>query len=97
MSDTKLMGYYITTFDNPYSPITQFDQWYTFDMQKGYNSCGLLARFYKGSDELPRSIKNELTRQAIQEIIELFPDIYKMIEEPCEEEYIHPKYYIDED
>ena len=35
---------YITTSDNPYSPRDQFDEWYAFDTQHGYNTCAYLAR-----------------------------------------------------
>ena len=34
----------LTTVDNPFDPFEQFDEWLVFDMQKGYNTCGLLAR-----------------------------------------------------
>ena len=34
----------ITTFDNPFDPFYQFDEWLLFDNMKGYNTCGHLAR-----------------------------------------------------
>ena len=37
----------LTTFDNPYDPFDQFDQWYMFDTDKGYNSAAYLARIAK--------------------------------------------------
>ena len=56
----------LTTVDNPYDPFTQFQQWFLFDMEKGYNSCGLLAR-----------IENEVDR-AIDEIIQYdFQNIFR--------------------
>lgn len=39
MSDVML-----TTVDNPWNPFTQFNEWFTYDMQQGYNTCGLLAK-----------------------------------------------------
>ena len=36
--------YMLTTIDNPYDPFTQWDDWYKFDMVKGYDTCGYLAR-----------------------------------------------------
>jgi hypothetical protein len=37
---TKSM--WLTTVDNPYNPFLQWDDWYAFDMMKGYDTCGLI-------------------------------------------------------
>ena len=37
----------LTTFDNPFNPFDQFDDWYLFDVEKGYCSCGYLDRIAK--------------------------------------------------
>ena len=42
----------ITTFDNPYDPIDQFTSWFIYDVTKGYNTCGLLGRIARTSDQL---------------------------------------------
>lgn len=34
----------LTTDDNPINPFTNFREWYTYDMQLGYDTMGLLAR-----------------------------------------------------
>ena len=47
MVDTML-----TTIDNPYNPFTQFDEWYAFDVQKGYHTCAYIARVALTSNEL---------------------------------------------
>lgn len=44
MSEKKA---YLTTVDNPYNPKTQFEEWFLFDVEKGYNSCGYLDRIAK--------------------------------------------------
>lgn len=36
--------YRLTTFDNPYDPFTQFDSWFLYDVEKGYNTCAYLDR-----------------------------------------------------
>ena len=33
----------ITTLDNPFNPFTDFKQWYSYDIQMGYNTCERLA------------------------------------------------------
>jgi hypothetical protein len=59
----------LTTIDNPYNPFTQYDDWYAFDTSKGYNTCGLLARVVKSSDELSDA-DNELSiEEGMDEIV----------------------------
>jgi len=70
----------LTTFDNPYNPFTQFEQWFMFDTEKGYNSCGYLARIAKTSDEMSENEYNSEIEQAIDEIIKYdFRNIYKKV------------------
>ena len=42
----------ITTIDNPFSPYTQWDEWYAYDEQRGYCTCGLVAMFVETTNEL---------------------------------------------
>lgn len=32
----------LSTDDNPHSPFTEYDEWYQWDVQHGYNTCSLL-------------------------------------------------------
>ena len=59
----------LTTADNPYNPFTQFSRWLLFDMEKGYNSAGLLDRIAKTSDEFSEEEYNQEIETAIDEII----------------------------
>ena len=36
--------YRLTTKNNPYNPFTQWNDWYFFDLSKGYNTCERIAR-----------------------------------------------------
>ena len=71
----------LTTFDNPFDPFEQFNEWFLFDVEKGYNTCSYLARIVKDSNELREQESNNATEQAIDEIIESdFLNIYKKVQ-----------------
>ena len=61
----------LTTIDNPYNPFTEFDEWLSFDIAKGYNTCGYLARIAMSSDELSDTDQSLAIEQAIDEIVEM--------------------------
>lgn len=70
MTDAPFM---LTTIDNPYDPFEQFDEWYAYDVAKGYHTSALLARVSRISDELSSSDYNVELNKAIEEIITLNP------------------------
>jgi hypothetical protein len=65
------MTYMLTTFDNPYDPFTQFDEWYAMDESLGYHTTSYLARIVVTSDELSESDQVVARELAIDEIIEV--------------------------
>ncbi len=70
----------LTTFDNPYDPFEQFDSWYRFDSDKGYNSCSYLDRIAATSDQLSDEENDQEIERAIDEIIKYdFMNIYKKV------------------
>ena len=70
----------LTTIDNPFNPFTQFDSWFMFDVEKGYNSCSRLARFARTSDQLTEKENDEEIERAIDEIIVYDPfNVYKKV------------------
>lgn len=70
----------LTTIDNPFDPFTQFDEWYAYDEEKGYHTCGLLARIAKTSNELSLAEEEIIVRRAIDEIVRLnFIGLYKKV------------------
>lgn len=72
----------ITTFDNPFDPFKQFTQWFLFDVEKGYNTCGYLARIARTSEQFSEEENNSEVERAIDEIIKYdFLNIYKKVSE----------------
>ncbi len=68
----------LTTVDNPYDPFTQWDEWFAFDVLKGHNCCGMLAKFAYTSDALSQADNHLEISNAIDEIIKYDPlHIYK--------------------
>lgn len=69
MNETKEVA--LTTIDNPFDPFTQFDEWFSFDCDKGYNTCGYLARilFSRIKDYMTENEKMKATEDAIDEIV----------------------------
>lgn len=70
----------LTTIDNPFDPFLDFDRWYSFDVEKGYHTCGYLARIAKSSDDLSDAEQEYEQEAAIDEIVELnILGIYKKV------------------
>lgn len=59
----------LTTVDNPYDPFDQFDLWYAYDLQAGYNTPGFLARIAVVSEESSEADQSLAIEEAIDEIV----------------------------
>ena len=66
----------ITTVDNPFDPLEDFDNWFSFDEQKGYHTCSYLGRIVRLSDEMSDQEVAKETERAIDEI--LAHDIFRI-------------------
>lgn len=70
----------LTTHDNPYSPFDEFNKWFMFDNDHGYNTCSFLARVARTSDALTPDENAKVLEEAIDDIIRLdFDGIYKKV------------------
>lgn len=72
----------LTTVDNPFDPFTQFNEWYVYDCDKGYNTCALLDRVMSTFGETDANDEEsfELLRMfSIKRIVSLLPNLYKMV------------------
>ena len=67
----------ITTIDNPYNPLTDFDHWFQFDTEKGYYTSSTIARLTHLRDDMTELEELEEVERAIDRLIEIDPlDIY---------------------
>lgn len=62
---------FLTTLDNPYDYFTQFDEWYAFDIEKGYNTCNYLARIALTSTDMSDKDYAKAVEDAVDEIVRL--------------------------
>lgn len=77
----------ITTVDNPFDPILDFNNWYNYDMTMGYNTCAYLGRIVKVADAFTDEENRAEQERAIDEIIRLDPfDIYRKVIRNVEED-----------
>ena len=70
----------LTTLDNPYNPKEEFDKWYAWDTQNGYNTSEYLARLAnydvdKDNEEVMK-LKNH---RAMMEALVYNEDKYKIV------------------
>ena len=63
----------LTTFDNPYNPITEFDKWFQYDEDDDYHSSGYLARIARTSNQMSDEENDMEIERAIDEIIDIDP------------------------
>lgn len=60
----------LTTVDNPHDPFDSFDDWYAFDLRKGYGTLSFLDRIVITSPEMSESDQNLANESAIDEIVQ---------------------------
>ncbi|MFR2196068.1 MAG: hypothetical protein ACLS5Y_00545 [Clostridia bacterium] len=77
----------LSTIDNPFNPFEDFNSWFLFDVEKGYNSCSYLARIAKTSNEFTEEEEAEEIERAIDEIIQYdFMNLYIKVKQADSEE-----------
>ena len=77
----------LTTVDNPFDPFEQFNDWFEFDIEKGYYTCSRLARLTNLSDDMSEAESNKEIERAIDELIkyDVFDGYKKVIKETSED------------
>lgn len=78
----------VTTEDNPFSPFSQFEEWYAFDTRHGYHTLSLLARLAYTSHNLSEADQDLALDTAIDEIVSenVTGNYKKVFEEEIENE-----------
>ena len=61
----------VTTTDNPYNPLTDFDRWDNFDRQHGYGTSEYLARVVRTTNDFGDGNYADDIERAIDEIVAL--------------------------
>lgn len=76
--------FWVTTIDNPFNYFKQFDDWYQFDIDHGYNTCGYMAKMAESlgySDDMSEARQTEIVNEAADRICKLnLLGIYKKID-----------------
>lgn len=70
----------LTTFDNPFNPFDDFNQWLSFDKDHDYDSSEKVMRLAQLTDDMTDIEENLEIERAIDRIIALdFLNIYKKV------------------
>lgn len=73
-------SYMVTTIDNPYDPFDNFEEWLSYDLEKGYNTCGLLAKYVHTSTSLSEAEEEEEIKRGFDEFLNINPfGIHKLV------------------
>jgi len=59
----------LSTSDNPYSPLTDYDSWEAYDHRMGYNTAEYLARIVRTTNEYGDETYSDDIERAIDEIV----------------------------
>lgn len=61
----------LSTSDNPYDPFTEWDKWYAYDIDQGYDTCGKVAALAYTSPALSEELNNNLQIDAFKRLTAL--------------------------
>ena len=67
--DGAVKAKWVTTRDNPFDFFTQFDDWFAFDTQMGYNTCCYIDRIAKTSNSMSEFDRKKAINDAVDEIM----------------------------
>lgn len=80
--------HFLTTVDNPFNPFDDFENWYFYDINVNhqYQTCSYLERVAHSLFPNVSTIElnNDQFYQAMLEIVEFNPDLYKILSRDVE-------------
>jgi hypothetical protein len=77
MADSKTITVCaLSTIDNPFNPIDDYDKWFSYDVSHGYNTSNWLGNLAKTSDLLSNEDNMKEIEDAIDEIVNVDPNFY---------------------
>ena len=59
----------VTTEDNPYDPLDEFEKWLGYDLVNGYNTCGRLSSITNTADNLPDDMNDEEIEKGVDFLV----------------------------
>ena len=62
--------YMLSTIDNPFNPFNDFIPWLMYDIEQGYNSCGILGRIVNLTDDMTQNEVDAEISRAIDAIVD---------------------------
>lgn len=87
-NERKVVDCMLSTEDNPYNPFTEFKSWLSYDLAKGYNTSGYLARVCEESNLSDREERLAIN-QAIEDAVRYnFPGRLIIVTRPAKDEYV---------
>lgn len=76
----------LTTVDNPFDPFTEFDEWNSYDLMKGYGTLAYLARIVVTSPDLSDASQSQAIEDGIDEIVRENPlGLYRKVSSPIQQ------------
>ena len=74
----------LTTIDNPFDPFTQFQDWYTFDCGKRYDTYNYLDRVVNVTKDMTKKEVDEAYNQGMKDIVFYNPELYRIVSKEVE-------------
>lgn len=80
--DQDLKAVFVTTNDNPFDYFTDFDNWFRFDLMKGYKTCERISRLCGNTSELSPFVERQAIEDACDTLLKYdFFGIWRKIRE----------------